>query len=80
MQVGRKGGEGIHPGGKDEEAVVTVRDDVEAERAMLADSLQAAGAQEPTACGDWTAFDLAAHVVSAERAAGVLAFGELRTL
>jgi Mycothiol maleylpyruvate isomerase N-terminal domain len=59
---------------------VTVRDDVEAERAMLADSLEAAAAQAPTACGDWTAFDLAAHVVSAERAAGVPAFGELRTL
>jgi uncharacterized protein (TIGR03083 family) len=53
---------------------VTIRDDVEAERAALADSLEAVGPQAQTACGDWTAFDLAAHVVAAERAAGVLAF------
>jgi hypothetical protein len=46
---------------------VTVRDDVEAERAMLADSLEAVGPQARTACGDWTAFDLAAHVVAGER-------------
>lgn len=54
--------------------VVTVRDDVETERAALADSLEAVGAQARTACGDWTAFDLAAHVVAADRAAGALAF------
>jgi uncharacterized protein (TIGR03083 family) len=53
---------------------VTVRDDVEAERAMLADSLEAVGPQARTACGDWTAFDLAAHVVAGERGAGALAF------
>lgn len=53
---------------------MTVRDDVEAERCALADSLEAVGPQAATACGDWTAFDLAAHVVAAERAAGVLAF------
>jgi uncharacterized protein (TIGR03083 family) len=53
---------------------VTVRDDVEAERAMLADSFEAVGPEAQTACGDWTAFDLAAHVVAAERAAGALAF------
>jgi uncharacterized protein (TIGR03083 family) len=56
------------------EGAVTVREDVGAERAMLADSLEAVGPQAPTACGDWTAFDLAAHVVAAERAAGALAF------
>ena len=54
--------------------VVTVRDDVEAERAALADSLEAVGPQAQTACSDWTAFDLAAHVVAADRVAGVLAF------
>ena len=54
--------------------VVTVRDGVDAERAALADSLEAVGPQARTACGDWTAFDLAAHVVAAERAAGALAF------
>jgi uncharacterized protein (TIGR03083 family) len=54
--------------------VVTVRDDVESERSALADSLQAVGPQGQSACGDWTAFDLAAHVVAAERAAGALAF------
>jgi uncharacterized protein (TIGR03083 family) len=53
---------------------VTVGDDVEAERAMLADSLEAVGPQAPTACGDWTAFDLAAHVVAGERVAGALTF------
>ncbi|MEE3751893.1 maleylpyruvate isomerase family mycothiol-dependent enzyme [Mycobacterium intracellulare] len=53
---------------------MTVRDDVDAERSALADSLEAVGPQAATACGDWTAFDLAAHVVAAERAAGVLAF------
>jgi uncharacterized protein (TIGR03083 family) len=53
---------------------VTVRDDVEAERAALADSLEAVGPHARTACGDWTAFDLAAHVVAAERAAGAFAF------
>lgn len=53
---------------------MTVRDDVEAERCALADSLEALGPHAATACGDWTAFDLAAHVVAAERAAGVLAF------
>jgi uncharacterized protein (TIGR03085 family) len=53
---------------------VTIRDDVEAERAMLADSLEAVGPEAQAACDDWTAFDLAAHVVAAERAAGVAAF------
>lgn len=58
---------------------MTARDDVEAERSALADSLVAVGPQAPTVCGDWTAFDLAAHVVAAERAAGIPAFC-IRTL
>lgn len=41
---------------------------------MLAGSLETVGPEAQTACGDWTAFDLAAHVVAAERAAGALAF------
>jgi uncharacterized protein (TIGR03083 family) len=53
---------------------VTVHDDVEAERAMLADALEALGPDVPAGCGHWTAFDVAAHVVAAERAAGTLAF------
>jgi uncharacterized protein (TIGR03083 family) len=53
---------------------VTVRDDVEAERSMLADALEALGPDAPAGCGDWTTFDVAAHVVAAERAAGTLAF------
>jgi len=47
--------------------------DVEAERAAVAESLSAVGPLARTACGDWTAFDLAAHLVSAERLA-VLTF------
>jgi uncharacterized protein (TIGR03083 family) len=53
---------------------VTVAEEVEAERAMLADSLEALGPDAPAGCGDWTALDLAAHVVAADRAAGTLAF------
>jgi uncharacterized protein (TIGR03083 family) len=52
---------------------MTIADDVEAERAAVADSLSAVGPLARTACGDWTAFDLAAHLVSAERL-GVLTF------
>ncbi|MBW0012267.1 maleylpyruvate isomerase family mycothiol-dependent enzyme [Mycobacterium sp.] len=58
---------------------MTARQDVEAERSALADSLATVGPRAPTACGDWTAFDLAAHVVAADRAAGVPAFC-IRTL
>lgn len=54
--------------------VVTVAEDVEAERAMLADTLEAVGPHASAGCGDWTAFDLAAHIVAADRAAGTLAF------
>jgi uncharacterized protein (TIGR03083 family) len=53
---------------------VGLRDDVTAERALLADSLEAVGPQAPTGCGDWSAFDLGAHVVAGEWAAGVPAF------
>ena len=52
---------------------MTIADDVEAERAAVAESLSAVGPLACTACGDWTAFDLAAHLVSAERL-GVLTF------
>lgn len=37
------------------------------ERRQLADDLLAAGPDAPTLCGDWTARDLAAHVVIRER-------------
>jgi uncharacterized protein (TIGR03083 family) len=58
---------------------MTLVDDIGAERAALADSLEAVGPQAHTACGDWTSFDLAAHVVASDRGAGVLAYG-IRTL
>lgn len=41
---------------------------------MLADTLEVVGPQASAGCGDWTAFDLAAHIVAADRAAGALAF------
>lgn len=53
---------------------MTVGEDVEVERAALADSLEAVGPEASAGCGSWTAFDLAAHVVAADRAAGTLAF------
>jgi len=53
---------------------VRLRDDVTAERALLADSLETVGPKAPTSCGDWSAFDLGAHVVAGEWAAGVPAF------
>lgn len=55
--------------------VVTVAEDVAAERAALADTLGFVGPHASAGCGDWTAFDLAAHIVAADRAAGTLAFG-----
>lgn len=59
---------------------MTVRDDVRAERSALTESLTTTmGVQAPTAGGGWTAIDLAAHVVAAERTAGMLTFC-LRTL
>ncbi|WP_448317706.1 TIGR03085 family metal-binding protein, partial [Streptomyces sp. CO7] len=39
------------------------------ERLLLADLLETAGPQAPTLCGEWTARDLAAHVVVRERRA-----------
>jgi len=53
--------------------VVTVAEDVEAERAALAETLEVVGPDASAGCGDWTAFDLAAHIVAADRAAGMLA-------
>jgi uncharacterized protein (TIGR03083 family) len=53
---------------------VTVAEDVEIERAALADSLEAVGPSASAGCGNWSAFDLAAHIVAADRAAGTLAF------
>lgn len=53
---------------------MTVAEEVEAERALLADSLEAVGPDASAGCGDWTAFDVAAHVGAADRAAGTLAF------
>jgi uncharacterized protein (TIGR03085 family) len=37
------------------------------ERALLADSLEAAGPDAPTMCAGWDAFDLVAHMVARER-------------
>jgi uncharacterized protein (TIGR03083 family) len=54
---------------------MSVRAEVQAERAALAESLEILGPLAPTACGSWTAFDLGAHVVASERAGGALAFG-----
>lgn len=53
---------------------MTIGDDVAAERALLADSLDAVGPAASTGCGTWSSFDLAAHVVAGEAAAGVPAF------
>jgi uncharacterized protein (TIGR03083 family) len=53
---------------------VTVAEDVEAERATLADTLEAVGPSASAGCGTWTAFDLAAHIVGADRAAGTITF------
>lgn len=46
---------------------MTVAADIESERTALTKSLTTVGASAPTACGNWTAFDLAAHLVSEER-------------
>lgn len=54
---------------------MTVAEDVEAERAMFADALATLGPDAAAGCGQWTAFDVAAHVVASERAAGAVAFG-----
>lgn len=53
---------------------MTIAEAVQTERAALADSLKAVGPSASAGCGDWSAFDLAAHIVAADRAAGTLAF------
>jgi uncharacterized protein (TIGR03085 family) len=53
---------------------MAIADDIAAERGAVVESLTAAGPLAPTACGDWTALDLAAHLVSEERLGGVLTF------
>ena len=53
---------------------MTVAEDVEAERATLADTLHAVGPSASAGCGTWTAFDLAAHIVGADRAVGTITF------
>jgi uncharacterized protein (TIGR03083 family) len=53
---------------------MTVRDDIEDERRALAYTFEAVGPSAATLCGDWTALDLAAHVTSLERQAGVVTF------
>lgn len=53
---------------------MTVVADIESERAALTKSLTAVGPSAPTACGSWTALDLAAHLVSEERSGGVVVF------
>jgi uncharacterized protein (TIGR03083 family) len=54
--------------------MTALADDVEAERTALAELLMAVGPSARTACGDWSALDLAAHLVSEERFGGVLTF------
>lgn len=58
---------------------MALRDEIEAERVALAESLEAVGAHARTGCGDWTSFDLAAHVVASDRGAGIPAYC-IRTL
>ncbi|GFG85026.1 maleylpyruvate isomerase family mycothiol-dependent enzyme [Mycolicibacter algericus] len=53
---------------------MTITADIAAERAALAASLLAAGASAPTGCGDWTALDLASHLVAEERPGGLTTF------
>ncbi|MDH6194110.1 uncharacterized protein (TIGR03083 family) [Mycobacterium frederiksbergense] len=53
---------------------MTIAEDVRAERAAFTESLIELGPSAPTACGDWTALELAAHVVGEERNGGVTTF------
>jgi uncharacterized protein (TIGR03083 family) len=53
---------------------MTIAEDVKAERAALVDSLIEVGPSAPTACGEWTALDLAAHLAGEERNGGVTTF------
>ncbi|OBH20214.1 maleylpyruvate isomerase family mycothiol-dependent enzyme [Mycolicibacter sinensis] len=53
---------------------MTISGDIVAERAALAESLLAAGASAHAGCGEWTAFDLACHLVAEERLGGLTTF------
>lgn len=53
---------------------MTIAEDIKAERAALTESLIEAGASARTACGEWTALDLAAHLAAEERIGGVTTF------
>ncbi|MCV7363392.1 maleylpyruvate isomerase family mycothiol-dependent enzyme [Mycolicibacterium neworleansense] len=53
---------------------MTIAEDVRAERATFADLLIKVGPSAPTGCGEWTALDLAAHLVGEERFGGVTTF------
>ncbi len=53
---------------------VTIAEDVKAERAAFAESLLNVGPSAPTGCGEWTALELAAHLVGEERNGGVTTF------
>ncbi|WP_166904798.1 maleylpyruvate isomerase family mycothiol-dependent enzyme [Mycobacterium sp. DL440] len=53
---------------------MTIAEDVKAERSALTVSLIELGPSAPTACGDWTALDLAAHLAGEERYGGVTTF------
>jgi len=54
--------------------MISLMDDIAAERAAVVKSLTTVGPSAPTACGGWTALDLAAHLVSEERLGGALTF------
>jgi uncharacterized protein (TIGR03083 family) len=53
---------------------MTISEDVQAERAAFAKSLIELGPSTPTACGEWTALELAAHVAGEERIGGLTTF------
>ncbi|MCG7610909.1 MULTISPECIES: maleylpyruvate isomerase family mycothiol-dependent enzyme [Mycobacterium] len=53
---------------------MTIAQDVQTERAAFADTLMAVGPSAGTGCGEWTALDLAAHLVGEERNGGVMTF------
>jgi uncharacterized protein (TIGR03083 family) len=53
---------------------MTMQDDLESERRAIAETFTRVGETARTLCAPWTAFDLAAHLVSLERQAGVATF------
>ncbi len=53
---------------------MAIADDVLTERALFRESLIQVGPSAPTSCKDWTALELAAHVVGEERYGGVTTF------